>query len=333
VNSALLTVLAFLAIVLGVIGVYSLLTDLFLRDRSRLNQRMEETFRIHKREEIRKAALFKNLPRQADRQLRLPSWRERFLAVIEQSALGITARQVLLWMVLAGLVGGLAGGLAAGLLRRGPLSGLWYRPREALLPALLVGAASAWLPFGYVLYRRNARLNRLLNQLPDAFDLMSRILRSGQSVPQSMQAVADEFDQPIAGEFGFCYEQQNLGLSNELAMRDLARRTGLLEIKILTLAMLVQQETGGNLAELLDRLAGMIRERVRLRGKIAALTAEGRTQAAILLVLPLGLLVLLMVMSPVYAEAVFDNPWVVITMLVSEGIGALWIRQIVNFDF
>src|SRR5215831_2903505 len=102
---------------------------------------------------------------------------------------------------------------------------------------------------------------------------------------QALQAVADEFDTPISTEFAYCYEQQNLGLSPEVAMRDLARRTGLLEIKIFVLALLVQQQTGGNLAELLEKLADIVRERFRMRAKIKALTAEGRLQAIILLAL------------------------------------------------
>src|SRR5262249_57164429 len=123
--------------------------------------------------------------------------------------------------------------------------------------------------------------------LPDAFDLMARVIRAGQTMSQAIQSVADEFDQPLAGEFAYCYEQQNLGLSPEVALRDLARRTGLVEVKIFVLAMLVQQQTGGNLAELLDKLSGVVRERFRVPGKIKALTAEGRMQATVLLVLPL----------------------------------------------
>ncbi len=103
---------------------------------------------------------------------------------------------------------------------------------------------------------------------------------------QALQAVADEFAPPIAGEFAYCYEQQNLGLSPETAMRELARRTGLLEVKIFVTAVLVQQQTGGNLAEMLDKLSSIIRERYQLRGKIKTLTAEGRIQGIILLGLP-----------------------------------------------
>src|SRR5215831_5114775 len=114
---------------------------------------------------------------------------------------------------------------------------------------------------------------------------------------QALQAVADEFDTPISTEFAYCYEQQNLGLPPEDAMRDLARRTGLLEIKIFVLALLVQQQTGGNLAELLDKLAAVIRQRTRVRSKISTLTAEGRVQALILLALPPLLLAAVLILN------------------------------------
>jgi tight adherence protein B len=162
---------------------------------------------------------------------------------------------------------------------------------------------------------------------------MARVIRAGQTMSQAMQGVAEEFDQPISGEFAYCYEQQNLGLPPELALRDLARRTGLVEIKIFVLALVVQQQTGGNLAELLDKLSAVIRERFRIRGRIRALTAEGRLQAAILLVLPPAMLLFILIFNPRYGKILFEHPSLVIGMFVSELLGALWIRKIVNFDY
>src|SRR6202030_4138555 len=111
-------------------------------------------------------------------------------------------------------------------------------------------------------------------------------MRSGQTISQAMQSVADDFAAPASDEFGYCCDQQNLGLSPEAAMRGLALRTGILEMKIFVLAVMVHNQTGGNLAELLDRLSTVIRDRYRIRGSIQALTAEGRMQMMILLALP-----------------------------------------------
>jgi tight adherence protein B len=150
---------------------------------------------------------------------------------------------------------------------------------------------------------------------------------------QGIQAVADDFQKPISAEFAYCYEQQNLGLPPEVALRDLARRTGMMEIKIFVLALLVQQETGGNLAELLDKLATIMRDRARIKRKIRTLTAEGRFQALILMAMPPLLLVIVLLVNPAYGSVLFHYPKLLLGMVISEGIGALWIRKIVNFDF
>ena len=134
-------------------------------------------------------------------------------------------------------------------------------------------------------------------------------------------------------EFGYCYEQQNLGLSPELAMRDLARRTGLLEVKIVVLSVLVQRQTGGNLTELLDKLAKIVRDRYRIRAKIKGVTAEGRLQGLILLMLPVFVYAILLLTNRVYALKLFDHPWLPISTVIAMGLGALWIRKIINFDY
>src|SRR5207244_3368989 len=133
----------------------------------------------------------------------------------EQSGLSLTPDRLMVLMVLAGVV---AGGLA-GLLRQSFV---------AFAIGALIGAS---LPLWYVSVKRKARLYKLTSQLPEAFDLMARVLRAGQTMSQALQAVADEFDQPISAEFSYCFEQQNLGMPAEQSLRDLAKRTGLLEIK------------------------------------------------------------------------------------------------------
>jgi tight adherence protein B len=318
VNPLVLMLMTFLAVALGILGVYSILSDLFLRDRSRFSQRVDDEFRKRLRDQARKASLFKDLSASEVEALRdedRPGLRRRLEALVEQSGLNITPVRLLAFSV-----AGSALGIPAFLLS-GPVAGA------------VAGAIGAALPWVYVGLKRRARLQKLLSQLPDTFDLMARVIRAGQTVPQAMQAVADEFDAPVASEFSYCYEQQNLGLPPEVAFRDLARRTGLLEIKIFVLAMLVQQQSGGNLAELLDNLATVVRERFRVRGKIKTLTAEGRFQAAVLLALPPFLVVVITFLNPRYGQVLLDHPNLLIGMFVSELLGALWIRKIINFDF
>src|SRR5262249_35160373 len=149
-----------------------------------------------------------------------PSLRQRFEAIVEQSGVRTTPARLL---TLAACLGLSLGGVAGVSRQSVVLGGI----------ATLLGFA---IPLVYLLMKYKARQRQLLAQLPGAFDLMSRVIRAGQTMSQALQAVADEFDAPIAAEFSYCYEQQNLGLSPELALRDLARRTGVVEMKIFVLA-------------------------------------------------------------------------------------------------
>src|SRR5262249_38701855 len=151
--------------------------------------------------------------------------------------------------------------LAAALLPSVPLAvllGKWY---VGLIVAVICGLA----PLGYVLWKRSQRREKLLSQLPDAFALISRVMRAGQTLPQALQEVAQECPRPVAEEFGYCYEQHNLGLSLEATMRELARRTGLLEVSIFVMAVSVHGQAGGNLSHLLDKMAEVIRDRYQIR--------------------------------------------------------------------
>ncbi len=313
-------VLAFVAAVLAVFGAYSFFTDLLLRDRSRVSRRVDEEFRLKIRDRVKKTSLFKDLSQlaaqAASEDVRL-SWRQRLDMLVEQSGIDITPSRLLSISVAVGL----AFGSVITLVRGSFLSGL--------LAALLFGV----IPILYVWWKRRQRIKKLQEQLPEAFDLMARVIRAGQTMAQGLQAVAEDFEKPISVEFEYCFAQQNLGLPPEVALRDLARRTGLMEVKIFVLALLIQQETGGNLAELLDKLSAIMRDRARIKGKIRTLTAEGRFQALILMAMPPLLLVAVLVINPGYGSVLLQYPKLLIAMVISEVIGALWIRQIVNFDF
>jgi tight adherence protein B len=321
-NPLLLTLLAFLGGVLLITAIYSFISDLYLRDRERVSKRVDEEFRKGQREKARQSRLFKEFSEFASEATTeatevAPSLTQRLEAMIEQSGLNLTVKRLGTLMAAFGL--GL--GAILGLLR------------QSLLVGAVAALAGALGPFFYVRMRQKWRTQKLLSQLPDAFDLMARVIRAGQTMSQAMLAVADEFELPISAEFSYCYEQQNLGLPPEMALRDLARRTGLLEIKIFVLGLVVQQQTGGNLAELLEKLATVVRERFRLLAKIRALTAEGRFQAAVLLALPPGMFGMILLLNRSYAQILIDSPWMLVTIAIAELTGALWIRKIVNFDF
>ena len=311
--------LAALTAITGILAVWQLLSEVLLKDRSRVNDRVDTEFLKKKTEAAKKTPLFKNLG-QVAAQLSdgvKPTTRQKFEAMVEQSGIDTTPGRVL---AIAGAVSGVLG-LGAFLIRQSPL--------DAGLTALV----GALVPIWRVKKTRDARIEKLRSQLSDAFELMARVIRAGQTLGQSMLAVADEFPQPISSEFAYCYEQQNLGLQPEAAFRDLTRRTGVIELKIFVLAVLVQQQTGGNLAELLTKLASVVRERYMIQGTIRTLTAEGRMQGWMLAGLPPLMFVIMLVMNYPYAAVHFEHSMVLLGTLGVEALGVLWIRKIVNFDF
>jgi tight adherence protein B len=319
-SPALVSALAAITATMGVIAVYQVASDLFLRDRSRVSDRIDEEFLRKRKDRAKKSPLFKNLGQMAD-ELGVgddgPTLKQRFVAMVEQSGLDVTPGRI-------GAISGVAAaalGLVGFVLRGSPL--------DAAIGATVAAAIPIWV----VKRKRDRRIEKLRSQLPEAFDLMARVVRAGQTLSQALMAVADEFPQPISGEFAFCYEQQNLGLAPEATFRDLNRRTGIIELKIFVLAVLVQQQTGGNLAELLIKLAEVVRERYKIRGTIRTLTAEGRAQGWILAALPPLLLVVLFVLNPDYAGVLFQHPRVLFGTFGLEVVGTLCIRKIVNFDF
>ncbi len=328
---SLLMVFMFLAASLGVAAGYSIWRDLRQRDGYRTRRRMESEFQKSEEKSASRVSLFKSVS-QFDLQEfapdRLPpldaplpeperaDWRARLQTMLAQSGLPLTPAR------LAGLSLGLAlAGAVLGLFINGGVT--------AVVGFIGLGVA----PVLYVRHRQRARHDRFLMQLPAAFDLMARVLRSGHSVPQAFLAVADSFEPPIAGEFAHCQEQQNLGLLPEVTYRELARRTGVLEVKIFVMAMMIQRQTGGNLSEVLERLAALVRERVRLRNHVRTLTAEGRLQAVVLLVLPPVMFFVMRFINRPYADVLLEHPGLIAAMIASMGLGALWIRKIIQFDF
>jgi tight adherence protein B len=321
VSPTLVAALTFVAAVLAFLGVYSVVVDLYLRDRTRLSQRLDDEFQTRSSSHGRRSPVFKNLEKLAreagkSENVSILHFRRWLAHMVEQSGLDVTPGRVLAISLGTALIAGAAAGL---------LGAWWLAPLAAL-----VGAAA---PVLYVVWKKQKRLEKLLSQMPDTFELVARLIRAGQTTSQAFQGVADEFEPPIAAEFAYCYEQQNLGLAPELALRDMGRRIDLVEMKIFILAVLVQRQTGGNLAELIDNLAGIVRERFRIRGKIKVLTAEGRMEAAVLLALPPVVFLMIFFLNRSYAEVLLQHPNLIWTMVGFMLVGVLWIRRIINFDF
>src|SRR5262249_55735798 len=163
------------------------------------------------------------------------------------------------------------------------------------------------LPWFWLLWRRKQRLKNFAAQLPDAMELLARALRAGQSLAAGLHIISEEMPDPIAKEFGRVYDEQNLGVALEDAMRAMCDRVPNLDLKFFVTAVNIQRSTGGDLAEILDKIGYVIRERYRILGQVKALTAEGRLSGAILLAMPPALFVIVLFINKQYVMTLFED--------------------------
>jgi tight adherence protein B len=201
----------------------------------------------------------------------------------------------------------------------------------SLLVGLVVGAA----PFAFVLAKRARRFAKFEKEMPDALDLMVSALRVGHSLNSALSLVARETPDPVCTEFRICYDEQNYGLELRTAMDNLVTRMPLQDLKIVTTAILIQKESGGNLAEVLEKTGTVIRERFRLKRQVATHTAQGRLTGLILTCLPIVLGFLLYMVNPKTMSLLWTREIGVKLLYVSATmtfIGGLIIRKIVNMD-
>jgi len=172
-------------------------------------------------------------------------------------------------------------------------------------PAALVATVA---PLGFVSWKRKRRLRQFEERFPDALDLLGRAVRAGHAFTTGLEIVAKETAEPVASEFRTCFEEQNFGLPMRDALVNLTERMPLVDVRFFVTALLVQKETGGNLAEILDELARVIRDRFRIYREVRVKTAQGRLTAGILIALPIFMLFALEAVNPAYVRVLFDDP-------------------------
>jgi tight adherence protein B len=197
----------------------------------------------------------------------------------------------------------------------------------------LFGLIAAALPFLHISIKRKKRLKKFLQLLPDALDLMSRGLSAGHAFTESLQMVSTEMPEPIATEFRKTYDEQNLGLSLKLALENLTQRMPLLDLRMCVTAVLIQRETGGNLSELLEKVAHTIRERFRIMEDLKTLTLSSRWSAWLLCALPVALAVYITFMNPEYMEVMWRDPRghkLLVVAAVMQILGMLMVQKIMK---
>jgi tight adherence protein B len=176
------------------------------------------------------------------------------------------------------------------------------------LPLLVVAcAAAATLPLQYALRCKRLRLRRIDQQLPDALDLIGRALRAGHAFPTALAMIGNEMRDPLAGEFATAFDEVNFGISMQDALLNLATRVPSTDLRYFVIAVTIQRETGGNLAELLDNISSIIRERAKLLGQVRVLSAEGRMSAWVLGLLPFGAAAMIQLTNPAFLEVLFTD--------------------------
>ncbi|HUA63978.1 MAG TPA: type II secretion system F family protein [Verrucomicrobiae bacterium] len=240
--------------------------------------------------------------------------------MLQQAGMTWSPTRLLAMMALL-TVPGFALGMLWGVLISGPVTGVAF--------ALVF----ACIPYLFVRHKRKVRLDKMEEQLPEALDFLARSMRAGHAFSISLEMVGEEIADPLGQEFRTLFNEQNLGAPLDIAMRNFTQRVPLLDVRFFTSSVLLQKQTGGNLSEILSRLAYVIRERFRLKGQVKAASAHGRLTATILTLLPVFTMFGLLVVAPGYLQSMAndsDGKWLIGGAIVAQILGNFFIKKIIN---
>lgn len=317
----LISFLVFLFGLFLVLGAYLLATHATDAKRARLRQRLSEALLHSAHAEDLEVVLARN-----ELMSEIP-WLNRSLVrvqaalhmkqMLDQADLHITPSRLVMFSGMAGMLAGLAASVIT----------------ISFLVMFASGLFAAALPFAHVWWKRKKRFDAFLEHLPDALDLMSRSLSAGHAFSESLHMVSAEMPEPIATEFRKTYEEQNLGLSLKLALENLTQRIPLLDLRMCVTAILIQRETGGNLSEILEKVAYTIRERFRIMGDLKTLTTSSRMSAWLLCGLPIFVTFAITAMNPEYMSILWKDQrghYLIATALFLQVTGMLIVRKILR---
>jgi tight adherence protein B len=201
---------------------------------------------------------------------------------------------------------------------------------------LMLGAAFGFLlPFAFLRFKRTRRLRKFEEEFPEGLDLISRALKAGHAFATGLKMVADEMSEPVGPEFRKTFDEQNFGLPMKDALENLTLRIPLLDVRFFATAVLIQRETGGNLSEILENLAHVVRERFKILRQVRVYTAHGRMTGYVLLALPAVLAIALSFINPDHMNMLFRErigQMLLLTALVMQTVGYFWIKQVVKIE-
>lgn len=300
-------------------GIYQVIAETKSVDRKKMQERLRENrpereqaaLRIMRRGALGESKSF------ADTVIGKFKFTPKLQTLLDQADLEWSASQMLLNL------GGAAIVISVGLLV------LQMSP----IVAVGCGAAVLALPLLWLNFRRARRMRKLEGQLPDVFDMMSQALRAGHSLAGAVQLIYEQMPPPVAREFAQVYHEQNLGIKIEEALQTMANRVDSLDVRFFVTAVMIQRQTGGDLAEVLDNISGVIRQRIELAGLVRGLTAEGRLSGWVLFALPIVVFIGSMYLNPDYGRVLLEEPMGQIMLMIAGGMqlmGIAMIRWIVN---
>jgi tight adherence protein B len=304
-----------------VLGAYLLATASTDQKRTRLQKRLSEALMHSAQTEdvdvvLARAELMSEIPA-VNRTLVNIQAALQLKRMLDQADLHITPSRLLMFSFMAGMLGALAASVLT-----------------IFIPIMIfAGLCCAAVPFVHVWWKRRQRFNKFLENLPDALDLVSRALSAGHAFSEALHMVSIEMPEPIATEFRKAYEEQNLGLSIKLALENLTQRMPLLDLKMCVTAIMIQRETGGNLAEILEKVGYTIRERFRIMGDLKTLTTSSRMSAWLLCALPIAVALMVTVMNPDYMSVLWKDQrghYLIAIALFMQITGMLIVRKILN---
>jgi tight adherence protein B len=254
-----------------------------------------------------------------DRLIAQTSAGSRISRLIEQAGVKTTASTI----VLASLILAVLGTFVA--------SFFVHQPLAMPLVAIVGGVA----PYAWLVHRRSSRLKKFEEHFPEALDLLSRAIKAGHAFQTAMGMVADELPDPIGPEFKKSFDEQNFGLPLREALNGMAERVAILDVRFFVTAVLIQRDTGGNLSEILENLAHVVRERFKIQRQIRVHTAHGRFTGYVLLALPAALATALSFINPEHMNLLFHEhmgQMMLIGAIVMQTVGYFWIRQIIKIE-
>jgi tight adherence protein B len=323
-----IVILVFIAVAL-IVFVAAMLLDQRSAQARLLRERLATVQKSNSREPNEELALLRDemlsqIPA-LDNLLRRSERMANFQNFLEQANLKVRAGNLLIYCVISAIVMG-----AVGLMLAGSLP-----PNQAMLFVFFGAVIGGFIPFSYASYRRTKRFQRFEELFPDAIDTLARAVRAGHAFTTALELIANEIAEPVAGEFRMLFEEQKFGLPVRDALMNLTERMPLVDVKFFVTAVMLQRETGGNLAEILDNLSYVIRERFKIMRQVRVYTAQGRLTMVLLMGLPPVIVVVMLLTSPAFIRPLFADPighTLVVGGIVLQTVGYFVIRKVIRIQ-